>query len=83
MFSKSFNTTVNFETYPQTFGVKVNEQKRTALIFAVGEIYPQSSEKEEEDKETDLCIVLELLSSTQQFLFNGNNSVPSNSSNFI
>ncbi len=46
--------------YPQTFGVKITQQKRTTLIFAVGEIYPQSSEKEEEDKETDLCIVLEL-----------------------
>jgi len=59
--------------YQQLFGVK----KPTTFIFAVGEIYPQSSEKEEEDKETDLCIVQELKNSLFNFYttFNYNNLV--------
>lgn len=55
-YTEGFNT-VHFETIL----TNVWSKKRTTFIFAVREIYPQSSEKEEEDKETDLCIVQGLL----------------------
>lgn len=62
-YTQGFNNTVHFET----ISTNVWSKKPTTFIFAVREIYPQSSEKEEEDKETDLCIVQGLKSSLFNF----------------